>query len=398
MYARSTDSFIRGEVLCLREQGFEVFTYSIRKPSDSEATNDIIRAEQARTCYLFSKGKLSLFLDVCRTFSRHPLRSLGALLLSLRIAVPGFFGTLLSVIYWFEALVLSAEMQRARIQHLHNHIGQNSAVVALLVSHMTGIPFSLTIHGPVEFDQPEALVLGEKVSRSAFTVAISDYGRSQLMRWTPIDMWDRIKVVRCGVDRQFLSGEIVSPSSENRFVCVARLSEQKGLPVLIAAAKQLRDAGHEFVIEIVGDGPFHSTLEREIKRQELGDCVHLLGTLSPELVRERILASRATVLPSFAEGLPVVIMESLALARPVIATHIAGIPELVRPGENGWLVPAGSSRQLADAIQQAIETSLPELERMGRNGAEIASVEHDQVLQAEKLGALFRKAGESINR
>lgn len=391
LYARGTDSFIRGEVLRLRELGLAVRTYSIRKPNPAEATDESIASEQKQTYYLLEQSLWRLAIDVASSFLRRPGRAASALIIALRTAQPGLRGSILAGVYWLEAASLARALERDGITHLHNHIGQNSATVAMLASAICGITYSLTVHGPLEFDRPRELAIGEKVRRSSFTVAISNYGRSQLMRWTPREAWDKIRVVRCGVQPEFLDRreEPERTTRPAKFVCVGRLAEQKGIPVLIEAVMAMKSEGYSFELALIGDGPLRGEIETQVRDAGLGGTVRLAGLLSPAQVRVEMLSSRALVMPSFAEGLPVVMMESLALGKPVIGTYIAGVPELVRPGETGWLVPAGSSVLLAEAMKQAIGASDEELAEMGRRGAALVRKEHDQRIQAQSLAVLL---------
>ena len=150
-----------------------------------------------------------------------------------------------------------------------------------------------------------------------------------------------------------------------RLVCVGRLCEQKGQLLLVEAARRLAAQGIEFELVLAGDGELRSEIEALIGRYKLQDRVRITGWISGDEVREQILAARALVLPSFAEGLPIVIMEAMALKRPVISTFVAGIPELVHPGEHGWLVPAGDVEALADVMRACLETPVETLVRMG---------------------------------
>ena len=268
----------------------------------------------------------------------------------------------------------------------------------MLAAHLTDLPFSLTIHGPGEFDQPLMLALTEKVKRSAFTVAISLYGKSQLYRWTDHADWSKIEVVHCGLDQAFLGCNHVPTPTAKRLVCIGRLAEQKGQLILVEAAGRLAAEGHEFEIVLIGDGPMREPIERLIEQLGLRDHVKLLGWKGANAVRDEILNARALVLPSFAEGLPVVLMEALALGRPVISTTIAGIPELVVPGVCGWLVPPGSVEGLARAMQSALEASTDVLDRMGRAGAERAAARHDGETEARKLSALFRRSAPLLSQ
>ncbi len=181
---------------------------------------------------------------------------------------------------------------------------------------------------------------------------MSSFGRSQLYRWTDVNEWPKVHVVRCGLDDEFLQTPSIAPPTAPRLVAVARLHEQKGIPLLVEAAARLHRAGEPLELDIIGDGPLRSVLAAQIAARGLASSVRLLGWQSSDAIRAAILSARALVLPSFAEGLPVVLMEALALGRPVIATQVAGVAELVRPTENGWLIPAGDVDALTTAMRR----------------------------------------------
>jgi glycosyltransferase involved in cell wall biosynthesis len=279
-------------------------------------------------------------------------------------------------------------------EHLHAHFGTNSAGVAALCRALGGPSFSFTVHGPEEFDKPEALSLTDKISAASLVVGVSEFGRSQLYRWTPLDQWPKVRVARCGVDEQFLDPR-TEPSPVPRapaLVCVGRLCEQKGQALLVEAAARLAREGREFTLTLCGDGPMRGPLEAAVRAGGLEKHVLFTGSISGAEVRRRIEASRALVLPSFAEGLPVVIMEALALGRPVVSTYVAGIPELVEPGVSGWLAPAGSLDALVDAIRAVLDADPRHLSARGRAGRARVAERHDALREAARLVKLFRAA------
>lgn len=389
LYGRASDTFIRSEVASLRSLGHEVHTFSIRRPASSELVSDEIRREQAETEAVLEVGVPRLVLAALRTAARSPRRMLEAGRLAFLIRGPGLKGHLLPVIYLLEAAYLAGRLRARGVEHLHNHIGENSASVAMIASALAGIPYSLTIHGPGEFDRPMELALDLKIRRAAFVAAVTEFGRSQLFRWSDPSDWPKIRIVHCGVETMFLDCEPDLPPDEPRFICVGRLAEQKGQLVLVEAAGRLAAEGLDFGITLVGDGPMRRSIEDAIRRLGLEDRVRIAGWMDAGGVREAILQARVLVLPSFAEGLPVVIMEALALGRPVISTYIAGIPELVEPGACGWLVPAGSVDALAGAMREALSSPVEELARMGREGARRVAERHDARIEARKLSGLF---------
>jgi len=208
-------------------------------------------------------------------------------------------------------------------------------------------------------------------------VAISSYGRSQLYRWVARSHWSRVKVVHCGLDRDFHQGDLTPPPAAPRLVCVGRLCEQKGQLLLVQAAALLRDRGVSFELVLAGDGDMRADIEVELQRLSLVDQVRITGWISGAQVREELLAARAMVLPSFAEGLPVVIMEAMVLQRPVLSTYVAGIPELVVPGQTGWLFPAGDVEAIAQAMAEALGASTSSLQAMGQAARQRVLERHD---------------------
>jgi glycosyltransferase involved in cell wall biosynthesis len=391
-YARLSHSFIRGEVARLRALGHTVHTFSIRPIDPGELVSEEVRHADAATETILKVNPLRLLAAAAREAFGAPGRFLAAVRLTAKTGMPGGRGRLWSVFYLFEACYLAGRLRALGVEHLHVHFADGASTVAMLASILSGVPFSLTIHGPSEFDKPEALALGEKVKRSRFTVAVCDFGRSQLFRWADHADWPKVRVVRCGLDARYL-GRAPGPVPESaRLVCVGRLSEQKGQLLLVEAAGRLAAEGRRFEVVLIGDGPMRGPIERLVDRLGLRDRVLLTGWLGNEQVREEIERSRAMVLPSFAEGLPVVLMEALALGRPVVSTYIAGIPELVRPGGCGWLVPAGSVDALAAAMRAVLDATPGDLARMGAAGAALVSERHDVAAEVRKLSALFQGA------
>lgn len=390
-YPQPSHSFIRREIRALEEQGYDVERFTVRS-YDGKLVDEQDRAEKNRTTAILDVGAFRIGLVVMQTFIAGPRLFLRALKLARQLGKRSDRGALLNLVYFAEACVLLKLLHERGIEHVHAHFGTNSTTVAMLCRELGGPQYSFTVHGPEEFDKPEFLHLGEKIERSAFVVAISEYGRSQLYRQCSHEHWRKIEVVRCGVDAQFHDVEPTPPSEEPRLVCVARLHEQKGLPMLVDAAARLKAEGFDFRIDVIGDGPLRGELEAKIATLKLTEHVRLLGWRSSAEVRDALIRSRAMVLPSFAEGLPVVIMEALALHRPVVSTYVAGIPELVEDGFDGWLVPAGAIEPLVAAMREVLEASVEELAMMGAEGARRVSERHRASTEATRLADLIEHA------
>lgn len=387
-YPVTSTTFIRREILALERQGVEIFRVALRTWG-GELVEDDDKAEQKRTRYVLHDGPAPLLLAVFRVLATRPTCFARAFLLALRMSRRAERPLFVHLIYLAEACRIESWLRDEGIQHVHAHFGTNTAEVAMLVHVLGGPPWSFTVHGPEEFDKALIIGLSEKLRRCAFVIAISSYGRSQLYRWAEHDDWPKIHVVHCGLDQKFFTGPADLPSSSRQLLCLGRLCEQKGQLLLIEAARNLVEDGIEFELVLAGDGELRTEIEALIARYKLHDTVRITGWISSEKVREELLAARALVLPSFAEGLPVVLMEAMALRRPVISTYIAGIPELVCSGENGWLVPAGNVEALVKAMRACLEAPTELLIRMGEAAHIRALACHDVDQEARKLVALI---------
>lgn len=384
VYPAVSHSFVRREIEGIESAGHSVARFTIRPPaSNLRDEADLREADLTET--VLGQGLLRLLLVAFGLILSRPAKSFAALLSAYRLSGPGVKAKARHAAYWLEAAWLVRRLESLRIDHLHVHFGTNPTAVAVIVRAWGGPPFSFTAHGPDEFDAPVTLSLAAKIQACSFVAAISSYGRSQLMRWSDPDQWHKIEVIRCGLGHDFTDAPVVPiAESSNQFVCVARLSAQKGLPLLISACRRLRERGEQFTINVIGDGELRPALQAQIDGDGLEDHVHLVGIRSSTEIRGYLNAARAFVLPSFAEGLPVVLMESLAAARPVITTSIAGIPELVQP-DCGWVIPAGSEDALVDAMLLAMRASSEDLRHKGQVGRERVRLLHDAGTNSARL-------------
>jgi len=388
-YPKVSHSFIRREILGVEACGIPVARFAIRS-CESELVDEGDKLELEKTRIVLDIGIVGLLLGLLRVAITRPIRFLRALKLAIQVGFKSERGVLRHLAYLAEACVLLRWFSQADIAHVHAHFGTNSTTGPMLCHVLGGPPYSFTVHGPEEFDKVGEISLAEKIKRAAFVVAVSSFGKSQLYRWCPSEQWSKIHIVHCGVDEKFLRQSPIPVPDCPNLVCIGRLSEQKGHLLLIEAADLLAAEGLSFKIVLVGDGELRPEIENRITQLGLEYKVEITGWLSNDQVQQQILASRAVVLPSFAEGLPVVIMEALALSRPVISTYVAGIPELVEPGVCGWLVPAGSITALTEAMRTALQLPVDKLEQMGKAGAERVAKQHDATKEAAKLAQLFQ--------
>ncbi|MEC4804029.1 MAG: glycosyltransferase [Jaaginema sp. PMC 1079.18] len=391
-YPKVSHSFIRREIRSLEALGIDVLRFSIRSCQE-ELVDPGDREELEKTRYILAAGILPLLGSLLQLALTRPVRWVAAFKLACQLGWKSDRGLILHWAYLAEACLLWRWLKNSDVQGIHVHFGTNSAMVALLCQVLGGPPYSFTVHGPEEFDKAPLIALTEKIKRAAFVVAISSFGRSQLYRWCDYSDWSKIKIVRCGVDQSFLAKEApaIAFSQTPEIVCVGRLCEQKGQLLLIEAIAPLAAENRDFQLTLVGDGEMRSQIEDAIARSQLQNHVTITGWASNATVQKHILAARALVLPSFAEGLPVVIMESLALRRPVLTTYVAGIPELVEPGRCGWLIPAGSVTALTAALREVLDCSPEILNTLGTEGAARVAKAHNATTEAAQLAQYFQQ-------
>jgi len=389
-YPKVSHSFIRREINALEQQGIEIDRYALRT-DESELIDKQDKAELKKTRYLL-KQPLHLFISVFfAQLFKNSLNFFKALFVTVKIGWNSDRGLIRHGIYFLEACLLQKWLQDSQCTHVHAHFGTNSAAIVML-SHLLGGPkYSFTVHGPEEFDKPTFISLAEKIKHAAFVVAISSFGKSQLFRWIPHTLWNKIEIVHCGLDKAFYNIDIASAKQNKKIVCVGRLCEQKGQLLLIEAAAILSKEGEEFQLVLAGDGPMRADVEALIKVHNIDSKVLITGWVSSGRVRDELIDCTALVLPSFAEGLPVVIMEAMALGRPVLSTYVAGIPELVINKENGWLVPAGSLDALVLSMRELLNSTDETIKVMGEKARERVIQRHDIETEAAKLAALFKQ-------
>lgn len=388
-YPRATDTFIQREVAALRDLGFDILTCSIRKTGAEHIVGPEQAREQANTFHVLDSARspgrmLGALVKACKT----PGPLWQTVLLAWRTAPGGLRAGLWQLFYLLEALVLADEMERHGITHLHNHIAKASCTVAMLASKLSGIPFSFTLHGPDIFFEPMHWRLDEKIKRAAFVACISDFCRSQAMAFSPPEAWRKLNIVHCGIEPERYAP--APPPNGKRLLFVGRLAGVKGVAVLFEAMAGLVKDHPELHLTLIGDGPEREALEAEAKAAGLQHHLRFLGYQSQDAVAKALSEHDIFVLPSFAEGVPVVLMEAMAAGRPVVTTRIAGVPELVDDGLSGLLVPPGNAGALRAALAQLLSTG--DLPQMGLRGREKVLAEFEITGQAKRLAKLLDEA------
>jgi glycosyltransferase involved in cell wall biosynthesis len=303
-----------------------------------------------------ARNPLGLLAAHARFALRAPGRYARTFALALRTAPPGLRGLLWQIFYFLEAGVLAERLRTLRARRLHNHFGDSSCTVAMLAAELAETAFSISMHGPAEFYAAEKWRLDEKFARADFVACISHFCRSQCMLFARPNDWGKFRIVHCGVDPALYE----DPQRREgvvgaRILFVGRLSAAKGVRVLFAAMAQLRRSHPQAHLTLIGDGPERAELERAAAEAGLTGSVAFLGYRTQAEVAAELAQADVFALPSFAEGLPVVLMEALAARTTVVATAIAGVSELVRPGETGLLVPPGDPESLAESLARLLD-------------------------------------------
>jgi glycosyltransferase involved in cell wall biosynthesis len=391
-YPRATDTFIQREVAALRGHGLEIETCSIRRTGPEHHVGEEQRQEAACTFHVLeATGRPLTTLKAHLAALRSPARYFGALRLAWQTAPAGIKGRLYNLIYFAEAVVLADHMRARGVVHLHNHIAKSSCTVAMLASAVSGIPYSFTLHGPDIFFEPYHWRLDAKIARAAFVACISHFCRSQAMIFSSPAHWDRLHIVHCGVDPSLYDSP--RETAGKRVLFVGRLAAVKGVPVLFQAMTEIASDHPDLSLTLIGDGPERRALEDQARAMGLSGNVHFAGYKGQAEVAAALRDTDLLVLPSFAEGLPVVLMEALAARVPVVTTRIAGVGELVEDGTSGRLVAPGDPVALAAALRAVLEATPEDRAAMGNAGRARVQAEFDSVTEAGKLARLIAKGG-----
>ena len=387
-------AFVLREVEHVRAAGVELETLSIHRAAAEDLLAAADHRAAATTFNVLPTRPRALVTAHMDAFVRSPRRYLRTLALALRTGAPGARERLWHLFYFAEAMILLRHCRRAGIAHIHAQFADTATDVAMLVTHyrrgqrVDGVActWSLAVHGSVEFYDVTRYALTAKLAHARFAVAISDFGRSQLMRLSALERWPHIHVVRCGVDPSVFAPPPERAGSAGRaeILCVGRLLPGKGLSLLFEAIAELRHRGLDVSASIVGEGPARAEFEAAARRQRISEHVCFLGAVGQDDIRRHYASADIFCLPSFAEGIPVVAMEAMAMELPVVTTRIMGIPELVEDGTEGMLVPPGRADALTEALDRLVRAPDERL-RMGQAARLKVEREYDVARSAERM-------------
>ncbi len=392
IYPAISHTFFLNEIAGLRKLGFAIDVASINRPEHAGGVASPLEANEAETTfYIKAMNPLRILLVLSSLLFRHPLVIFRGLRTALSLAPWNLPAQAYALLYLAEALLLGDWLRKRGHRHLHIHFGGPVATVGMLAAIAWQLTYSVMIHGPEEFYDVEKFYLRKKVERAKFVLCISDYCRSQVMKVSDPAHWSKLHVVRLGVDLERFQ-PVIERSRKDvlEVICVGRLVPAKGHLILLRAFSLLHRKGHKIRLRLIGDGAERKALQSAIALEKLEDCVILEGALDHEETRSRLIQADIFVLASFAEGVPVALMEAMALEIPCVSTSVAGIPELIRDGIDGLLVPPSSVQELEFALESLIIH--PELRRrFAISGRERVQDRYDLHKNVDSLSQTMQK-------
>ncbi|MDP1525813.1 MAG: glycosyltransferase family 4 protein [Rhodocyclaceae bacterium] len=387
-YPAVSHTFILREVSQLRARGFEIEVASINAPDRAPAAmTDSERTEAKRTYMVKAHGVRGALAAHLWGLLR-PLAWLRGGYHALRAGGWNLQRSLYGLFYFTEALMLWRWMENRKLDHLHVHFATAAANVALLLKQIAPIGLSITVHGPDEFYDAPGQRLKDKIAMADFIICIGAFARSQLMHLSPASDWHKLEVCPLGVDLERYTPKLDRELAPFTILCVGRLCSAKGQPILIEACRSLVAAGRPVRLVLVGTGPDEVSLKTMVAKAGLTHSVVFTGALNESEVRGWYARADAFALASFAEGIPVVLMEAMASGIPCVTTRITGIPELIRDGIDGLLVAPSDAVELASALSSLMDD--PDLRAdLARNGRARVAEKYDLTRNIDRLGELF---------
>lgn len=391
-YPAVSHTFILREVRGLRARGLEIHTASINPPDRAEAEMSEDERSEAQATYFVKQTPPLVVIGALLFFLvSSPLAWLRGLLHAIRLGKGDVRSHALHLAYFVEAVLVGLWMQRCNVTHLHVHFATPAASVGMLVARTFGFGLSLTVHGPDEFHDVSTNRLAEKIEAASFVCCIGRYCRSQLMKLSPPHLWGKFEIAPLGVDtEEFMPPAGLPEAQPFRLLCVGRLVAAKGQRILLEAVRQLAAEGRSVHLRLAGDGPDRRQLEQFVEAHQLQKHVHFLGAVSQQQVRSLCGNAHAFVLPSFAEGIPVALMEAMSMEVPCISTAITGIPELIESGRDGILVAPSDPEALSSAIARLMDDEAFR-RAIAQQGRRKVAGHYNLATNVDRLGRLFRR-------
>lgn len=391
-----TETFVYREVAALRRLGVQVVPFALRRPPPGRVSRE--------SCHLADECVYGIPFDWpwllaghAHFLARKPVRYLGTLLFVLTRRGESLRNRALTLVHFVLAAGMAREMERRGVVHIHAHFSINAATIALVASRLLALPFSFTAHNLL-FTQP--LLLRDKVREASFVAAISQYTRRYVLSILPReDVAAKVHVVHCGLPADAFPVRARTPRTGAPVILfLAQLAERKGVVFLVEACRLLRERRVPFRCRILGDGPQREEALARIRAQGLEELVELVGAVFQEHLLVEFALADVFALPCVVaadgdvDGIPVALMEAMAMELPVVSTSVSGIPELVVDGICGLVVPQRDAVALADALERLLgDVGLRE--RLGRAGRRKVLEEFDVDRSAAQLARLFAASG-----
>lgn len=355
-YPKRSHTFIRREIVELRKRGANINIFSIRKPNKSELLCEQDWDDYKDTWSILPVPIYNVLKIHLKLLIKEPNSYFSTLIAAFKHRNSGFKNGLWSIFYFVEAILLSNQIQKQDIKHLHIHFANAGADIGYLAAKYTNCTWSITIHGSCDFDYPAGTLLGKKLESVSFANCASNFGRAQAFRVVDSKFWQKIFISRCGIELDALP-ELVTRQSNNKFriICVGRISSEKGHIGLIEACAKVFKEFDNAELVLIGDGPDRANIEYSIKNNGISDKVTLLGNVSEAEVLSQLVDADLFALPSLMEGVPLVLMEAMAMSIPVVAPRLAGIPELVEDRVSGLLYTPADWDDMSSKILELIE-------------------------------------------
>lgn len=396
-YPAPSHTFIRREVAALRRLGLQVETCSIRP---GQCLSEADAAEAARTFTVLPGSPAALLGPTLAALLLHPVRWLQALATAQRHALPGVRQRLRALVWFAEGMRLAMALADRGVTHLHGHFANPAAVAGLAACRYLGIGWSVTVHGLSDFAGEMTPRLRQKLEDADFVACATEWGRRRLEGLAGGFHAAKCHLVRCGVEVAGLPPPTRRPRRPGEpleVLAVGRLAPEKGHLGLLEALEALVRRGVDARLTLVGGGPEEGAIRAAVAARRLEGRVVLTGPLPEGEVLAAMARAHAFAMSSLMEGLPVVLMEALALELPVVAPALTGIPELVREGETGLLYPPGDWARLAGRLAElAGEPALGS--RLGAAGRARVLAEFDAARAVAPLARLLRAAAEPQHR
>jgi len=384
--------FIIREVIQLRNLGFKIDVASINAADRGrEGLTETEAAEADMTYYVIPDGLGGALRAHGKTLLNNPGNYFKGWFRAIKLAGLDIRRLIYNVAYLTEALMIGVWMESRQQTHLHAHLGSQAATIAMFVKDVFGFSFSITVHGPDEFYDADHQYLGEKVIHSDFICCISHFARSQLSKLSPYEHWHKLKVARLGVDPSIFKPKKFNANPEVfEVICVGRLCSAKGQHVLVDAIALLLNDDRKIKLRIVGDGVDRQSLEKHVQELKVEQSIIFEGAVNQDRIRDLYSQADAFSIPSFAEGIPVVLMEAMSMEIPCVTTRITGIPELIRDGVDGLLVAPSDAQGLADALAKLMDE--PELrKKMGKEARQRIIDKYNLEKNVDRLAEVFRE-------